>query len=242
MKFQSSFFKTIQQNIKSHGVHITLVKQSSVPRYAYTIGLYPVLGYELILAGDCLLSGSEVFDILNYISKNILENENKELQSLVHYEQHTFIMQTSHNEWSFQLALGAMDYYKLSSVPILQVLPSRELYTIDVPDMTSSLIHQQTSCWNVLISPWPYNISPTSTAIADVYALKGSRITELMRVEEDEWEMFSGPGPNFDSSEVRVVPINVLLSHDQTLKESLTLEIGKGLYRDEQQTSWQQWG
>ena len=70
--------------------------------------------------------------------------------------------------------------------------------------------------------------------------MRGGRITEAVRWEETEWELFAGAGPDVVEKDVRIVPLGVLLGVDPTLEEATYLDIGKGLWRDSD-SEWVTW-
>ena len=72
-------------------------------------------------------------------------------------------------------------------------------------------------------------------------ALQGEPITELMRWEKDEWEMFAGPGPEVQKEDTRVVSLGTILGIDNTLLPAVDLETGKGLWRTDRDSEWQNW-
>jgi hypothetical protein len=79
-----------------------------------------------------------------------------------------------------------------------------------------------------------------SVALTDLDVLRGARITEVMRWEEDQWEIFSGSGPEIPESERRVVPLGILLETDESLVQAVDLRVGTGFWRDED-SEWNPW-
>ena len=62
----------IRRNIATHGHHTYLVSGAPTPRWAYTIGLSPRVGFELILAGASTFSKNEVLEIIGDLAANRL--------------------------------------------------------------------------------------------------------------------------------------------------------------------------
>src|SRR5687767_3793448 len=60
----------IRKNIAEYGRHIYIISGDAIPRFAYTIGLFPKLGVELILAGGYFYSTSELQKIINQIAES----------------------------------------------------------------------------------------------------------------------------------------------------------------------------
>jgi hypothetical protein len=87
----------------------------------------------------------------------------------------------------------------------------------------------------------PYPVPRESVALTDLGALQGKRITEVMRWEQDEWEMFAGAGPDIPEVERRVVPLGILLAADPSLLPTVDLRVGTGFWRDAQ-SEWHPWG
>ncbi len=95
------------------------------------------------------------------------------------------------------------------------------------------------SIW--LHEEWAFPIPRDSVALTDLNALRGMRITEVMRWEHDQWEIFTGPGPGFPESQRRVVPMGVLLAADSSLLPAVELPVGRGYWRDAE-SDWNPWG
>jgi hypothetical protein len=96
--------------------------------------------------------------------------------------------------------------------------------------------------WHWLKEPWTFSVPKDSTA-ATLAALRGKRITEAMRWEEDEWEMFAGPGPEVTEKEMRVVALGTLVAADESLVPVMNLAIEEGVWRDSDPDSeWHPWG
>jgi hypothetical protein len=88
---------------------------------------------------------------------------------------------------------------------------------------------------------WTYPVRKDSTAITDLAALRGERITEACRWEEDEWELFAGAGPDVGKDETRVVALGMLLAVDPSLDPVVGLTIGTGMWRDDELSEWHAW-
>ncbi|HEV2960515.1 MAG TPA: hypothetical protein VG649_01720, partial [Candidatus Angelobacter sp.] len=65
---------------------------------------------------------------------------------------------------------------------------------------------------------------------------------EVMRWEEDDWEIFAGDGPDVPKHELRVAPLGTLVAADESLVPVVHLAIGEGLWRDADPGSeWHAW-
>ncbi|MBX3187646.1 MAG: DUF4262 domain-containing protein [Labilithrix sp.] len=235
------FLELIRQNVATYGRHIYLVSGDAWPRYAYTIGLTETLGSELILAGGIYYMAESVHRVINVLADR-LEN-GCSVDSVMSVEGlGAFALGPTRDEWVEQLMLGAVDYYRGRPVAAHQVLPAREHSTIDVPVMSEPLASPVNRAWRWLAEEWPYSVPRRSTATTNLAALRGAPITEAARWEEEEWELFAGPGPDVERQDVRVVPLGVLLGHDETLNAVVNLAPGQGLWRDEGERRWHPWG
>ncbi len=63
-----------------------------------------------------------------------------------------------------------------------------------------------------------------------------------MRWEKDDWQVFTQNGNNIDENALRVLPITTILGIDETLFPITKLNIGKGLWRSEDELIWNDWG
>jgi len=94
--------------------------------------------------------------------------------------------------------------------------------------------------WRWLKKEWTYPVPKDSVALTNLNAIRGERITEVMRWEDDEWEIFVGSGSDTPESERRVIPPGVLLEADKSLLPAIDLRVGTGLWRDDD-SEWNQW-
>ena len=233
--------KLIKQNIEKHGFHIYVVVGGMVPRFAYTIGLSESIEAELVVAGSIYFTGDEVTRIINTICKQLKIGKDLEAEFNVD-DLCSFTLRQVHESWSNSLLLGALDYYKTSNINAYQIIPAKTHWTIDIPNLDNEWNVASEPMWQWLHEKWPYNISPMSTATTNLDALRGARITEVTRWEEDEWEIFAGPGPDVSYEEARVVPLGNLLTYDPSLNPILDLKIGKGIWREDSEGSdWHHW-
>lgn len=234
----------IKRNIQNFGYHAYVVVGRVVPRFAYTIGLRSKVGVELILAGAFLYSGDEVKRILKAAKETLLAaggmSDGRALQFEVG-DLGTFFLRHVHPSWCKLLLLGAIDFYEGADVDAVQIVPDEEHVTIDVPDLSNPWSAAAEPVWQWLGVPWPYSVPSTSVVTTNIAALRRQPITEVCRWAEDEWEMFSGRGPEVTEEDARVVPIGSLLAVDPSLAPALNLEIGRGIWRNEKNEEWNAW-
>lgn len=232
----------IADNIKKHGHHVYVVMgESQLPRFSYTIGLSVELGFELVLAGAYFFVAEEVIRIVNSIAEVVKSgvpptNVNEKIGALG-----CFSLRAVHKSWQRDLMLGVRDYFGEDAGEAFQIIPDSSHLTFDVPNLSVPWSAELEPAWQWLRRPWPYAVGADASAITNLAALRGERITEATRWEIGEWELFAGAGPDVPSSEIRIVPVGVLLAHDLSLSPILDLVVEEGLWRDADDGEWQPW-
>jgi hypothetical protein len=235
------FLSLVQSNIATHGQHITLVPAKLLPRFAYTIGLSSLAGFEAVLAGASYFSGNDVKSILNGFRDILLSKPGQVLDRFDVAGLGEFTLRQVAPWWSEQLLRGALDYFDATVVRCLQVVPNDARWTIDVPDLTSEPDSTANRAWRWLVHPWTYAIPERSVATTNLAALRGDAITEAARWEEQEWELFAGAGPGVPPEDIRVVPLGILLACDPSLAAVAGLHIGSALWREGAGSEWHEW-
>jgi hypothetical protein len=230
----------IKRNIQDRGYHLYIVSGEEIPRYAYTIGFLESFGAELILAGAIYYMMNEIERIVPSVGHQITGRGTDGAFPVDSFG--SFTLRKADESWVAGLMLGARDYYKVPEVNVFQLVPDKAHWTIDVPDMRKAWSAKEEPIWRWLHEDWPYTVPRKSTVTTNMAALRGARITEVARWGEDEWEMFSGPGPDVPHTDMRVVPLGVVLAADPSLVAALDLKVGRGLWRDESGGDWQSWG
>ena len=234
-------FSAIEGNIRRAGYHLYLVSGGATPRYGYTIGLLDRMNFELIFAGGSFYTARDVEAIIDETmsigrSINLLEIDHLNFKSLG-----TFSIRLIDNSWASELLLGAYDYHKTDSVPALQIWPDEGHMTLDVPNMSLPWSADREPVWKWLREPWLFPVPEKSVVFTNLDALNGRRVTEVMRWEAEEWEMFAGYGPDVEKKDARAVPLGTLLGIDSSLNEAVGLEVGKGLWREDSELRWHKW-
>jgi hypothetical protein len=146
-----------------------------------------------------------------------------------------------HHSWAKELLLGAFDFYGRDDVAALQLVPEAEAWTIDVPDLSAPWSGASEPVWRWLKEPWGLDVSPMSTAVTNLAALRGEPISQAARWEETDWEIFAGAGPDVLNEDMRVVPLATLLGFDPSLEPVTQLEVGSAIRR-EPPGPWEPWG
>jgi hypothetical protein len=236
---QKKMLARIRSNITKHGHHVYVIQGGPSPRFAYTIGLSEKLGFELVLAGASFYEDEEeIAGIVNCCV--MVANKCKPGNALTLKGFGRFTCGEVHQSWATQLLLGAMDYYGTRSINAIQIIPEGKRWTIDVPDLAQRW-HSRRSPWKWLREPWNYPVPDSAVAITNLAALRGEQVTEACRWEEDEWELFAGAGPDVRKSDIRMVPLSILLGFDRTLDAVTRLAVTEGCWRNAETPKWQPW-
>jgi len=231
----------IQSNVARYGHHIYLIPAETVPRFAYTIGISANKGAELILAGASFYSAEEVTHIINTVAANFPSQADWRKLTFQVESLGTFSLRKTELSWTNELLLGALDYYQAAEISAFQIVPDEDHCTIDVPDLSQPWSANVEPVWQWLHEPWRLPISSRSVATTNLGALRGERITEAARWDEDSWELFAGSGPDTPRGEVRSVPLATLLAVDQSLGAVAELDVGRALWRNPSDVHWHRW-
>lgn len=236
--------KKIEENIAKYGQHIYLVASTRTPRFAYTIGLFPQLEFELILSGALFYSAADVKMVLNEISEQLRNSRDWRDKLFDCGRNGKFTLRLVDNSWASEMVLGALDYYKITAIKTLQVVPDNQHFTLDIPDMSQQFSPRREAVWQYLLDNriWDFPILETSMAAIDINIYFGAAVTELTRWEIDYWEIFSKSGLDVSDEDRRIVPFTQLLAIDPTLKPAMSLPLGKGLWRQGTNQEWHEWG
>jgi hypothetical protein len=231
----------IRETIARKGFHTYVVSGGGDPHYAYTIGLTETLGAELILAGSYFYKLQEIPQIIEDLVDRMSPSNGHDGWTIALDAWGSFSLRRVHESWIKLLMLGALDFYQSKTIRAYQIVPDKLHETLDVPNMERPLNPELEPAWKWLQQEWPYAIPIQSVAITNLDALRGKRITEVMRWEQDEWEIFAGAGPDVLPDDRRVVPLSVMLAADETLLPAVDLAVGSGLWRDAE-SLWHPWG
>jgi hypothetical protein len=238
---RESALDEIRRHVAQFGYHVYVVAGPLLPRFVYSIGLTESVGAELVLAGGVVYSALEAREIVDAARAHLMNGASWEAQFTVS-SLGTFSLRHVEPSWLPLLMVGATDYYSARDVSAYQVVPDEGHSTLDIPDLTREFVATREPVWQWLSVDWTSSVSAASKAVTNLDALRGEAITEVARWEEDEWEMFAGPGANVNGDEARVVPLATLLGIDPSLEAVLDVKLGKGLWRAGRGETWQTWG
>ncbi|CAM3163338.1 hypothetical protein DRF59_11290 [Chryseobacterium flavum] len=238
---KQEFINLIGEHIRNYGYHLTIVAgKSPLPRYCYSIGLLEKFGFELAFAGGDIYKADEIKEIIDKIIEQI-----KIDQLLINFslgELGNFKLQLIDESWSTIMFDGIYDFYKSSKIKVYQIMPDEKHKTLEVPNMSLKFDAKNEPIWKWLTENWIYPISQDSIVFTDVDALFGKKILEIMRWEELEWEMFTSDGTEIPTDKKRVVSFGTILGIDNTIAPAMNLNLEKGLFRDEEELEWNDWG
>ena len=241
-KNREVILNSIRANIVNEGKHVYSIIGGASPRFIYTIGLSNSCKYELIIAGSSYYSTNEAKDIINLIDAELQLGTDWRTVRMFSAKYGSFSLKEVDTSWVEKMLLGAIDYYNSKNIMALQIIPDEKHWTIDIPNLSKPWSASNEPIWQWLDSKWPFTVPENSIAITNLNALKGNLITEVMRWQDGEWEIFSGSGPDTPENDIREVPLGTILASDQSLLKAVELKIGKGFWRNESDLEWNSWG
>jgi hypothetical protein len=222
----------INTHIQNRGYHLYIVSTDESPRYAYTIGLKERVGYELCFIGALFFDVNEVEDIFSNLICSI-NRDNSFADEVKTYGAVELLDVGS--DWVAGLLFGALDFYDTKQITFKQIYLSQFSELIDVPNCSSPL---NGSLW----SNSQDSELKSYKAVVNKEVLNNEAVLEVMRWEQNEWEMFSYAGPDVPKDDLRIVPLKVCFLADKSLMDSLKLEVGKGSWREGRNKKWIAWG
>ena len=237
---RKDFLDLIETHIFNKGYHLTTVMgNSQLPRFSYTIGLTKYLGYELIFAGGIIYLKDDLTNIFDFIVKTVKSDNTAskfEIEKIG-----SFTLRSADTSWNELTLLGAYDFYNTKKIQAMQIIPDKKHCTFDIPDMSKEFIANSEPIWHYLVDDWNYKVPKNSTVTTNLKALFGEKITEIMRWEENVWEMFVG-NPSDDLEEnMRVISLGTIIGIDPSILYALDLKIGTGIWRDTVKLNWNKW-
>ncbi len=242
MQDNNSFLDLIRSNITNYGYHITTVNSDTEPSYSYSIGLSNTLGYELVFAGGYSYLHNDILLIFNDIVNSLINSKNNPKDRFKVNGLGEFSLNLIHESWVINMLLGAIHFFKNKEIKAYQIIPDKDKFSLEIPNMSIEFTPKKFPIWKWLVNNWDLNVPKNSTVTTNLKALYGEKITEVMRWEIDNWEMFAGNGTEVEESDIRIVPIGVIIGIDDSILPALNLDIEKGLWRDISDLEWNAWG
>ena len=206
---------------------VTAVQQGVVPPYAYTQDLGPRLGVELICAGALRYSVYQVASILRGAAWTFSQEQAAVGSSFECEGLGLFEVRVVHADWL--RALIPESRRVSAGVTWWQVAPIRPYWTVDVPDLSTARSHVPDPAWRWLDHPWDLPAPSNSHLVTTLSVLSGGvRPQTIFRWEADQWEALDQPPQQIDRSDVRVVPLGLLVSLVDDWGRFLHLDVGSG--------------
>jgi hypothetical protein len=238
---REKFLQLIESNIAKYGYHVTIVSESVLPRFSYSIGLNDTLGFELILAGCAIYQHKDISKIFAKIVSEFNQGRNNEGTNILNDSLGTFKLSEVKPTWSEKMMLGVYDYLDVKEFKGLQIIPDKMHYTNEIPEMDKEYHENEQPVWKWLTQKWPYPVPKESLVTTNIDALKGEYIKEVMRWENDSWEMFTMPGPDVPDEDVRIVSLGTMLGIDESLEPSVHIKLEEGIWRKDKDSDWNKW-
>jgi hypothetical protein len=224
---------TIRQNIDRSGCHIYGIKADAAPGYLYTIGLSPRLGFELIFAGGTACDRRLLTRALNRFAETLTPGMDPYEVTLEMEGLGPLALAWVDKSWRQEMLLGALDYYDVADIKALQIVPQDEEYLcFDIPNLYDPFVPEDDPAWRWKDTPCPFDLPSGAVVCCDWDLVLGYEPSEVMRVEEDVWQIFSGDPPENDSALHRL-PLVLVLAFFDNLAPAIDLAVGKGLIRED---------
>ena len=236
---KEGFIELIRSNIKEFGFHFTIVQQAVEPRFAYTVGCHEVLGFEMIFAGGIYYLRNDLLVIFNKIVDFFKNGGNLQGELKVD-DLGAFKFRRIDDSEKDAMNLVVIEYVDGINVDVYQILPHKDHFTLEIPNMSEKWSFND-SIWKWLKEKWTFDAPENSLVVTNLGALLGKKITEIVRWEIDDWEMFAGAGQETIKKDIRVVSLGLMIGIDPSLLPSLELEIEEGIQRDSGETAWRKW-
>ena len=235
------FLDLIKSNINEYGYHVTTVISGTNPRFAYTIGLSKLLGFEVIFAGGINYLKHDMALIIDKLVNELSTGTEVHDVNIVIDSLGSFGLKAIDNSWCKIMMLGVFDYYKTDEIKAFQIMPEKAHRTLDVPNMSLTWSPTTEPVWRWLDNKWDYPVAENSTVATHLAVLLGQPVTEITRWEDDYWEMFAGAAIDVQKDDMRVVSIGTMLAIDNSLLPAIHLKIGEGLWRGGIDSGWNNW-
>lgn len=136
------------------------------------------------------------------------------------------------------MLFGLDDYYDGASKQVLQIVPDKKHFSIDIPDMSVRFSEKREPIWQWLVVDWQFPFPDDSVVVTDMDAMRGKPILEVLRVGETEWQMFHDIRDSYDDEDVQIIPLGTLIAHDPTLLATMNITIDECMSRESEDDDW----
>ncbi len=221
----------VAQNIARHGYHIWSVGPDVLPRFIYTVGLAGSRGAEVVFAGGDYCRAPQAARALAAVASGgeLVEGAARTT------EVGAFVLRRVSEAWTRGLLLGVVDHHE--AIPrVLQMVPSAEHTTLDVPDMSTGSPSSD-PVWRWCVEEWH---GPKDAIVAARLALlRGARVTMVVRVSELEWHLGTAEDDGEPADDrVHICSLATALGLDPSLACILAMPVGGELRRSAEGSRW----
>lgn len=208
-------------------LRVNAVQQSTIPPYAYTVGLAQSAGCELICAGALRYNVQEIDSILRACAREMVRVGPPRSTSVSVEGLGDFVIGHVHREWLTELIPGQLRGAPTSTW--YQVVPTCPDPTVDTPDLGMPRSAERDPAWRWLDHPWDLDAPNGSHLVTTLEVLSQRNPLTIFRWELDQWEALDRPAVEIDQDNARVVPLGVLAEIVEDWSPFLNLNVGEGL-------------
>ncbi|HUQ02973.1 MAG TPA: DUF4262 domain-containing protein [Kofleriaceae bacterium] len=227
----------IRRTIVRHGHQTYMIMAGSCPRFAYTVGVSESVGAELVLAGAAIFTRDEVHVIINTVATELRAGTPAHTVVVVE-GLGSFTLRRADPTWVRWLLCCANAYYR-HDVAAYQIVPDRDHWTVDVPDMTTPWSVESAPAWRFLRDLPPATFPASAHVATGLDVLRGTLVTRATRREPSYWEAFSNAP--LTMQQIRIVPLSTLLATDESLVDLFDLPIGQRRWRPASGHPWRRY-
>lgn len=207
-------------------VRVNAVQQSTIPPYAYTVGLRSDAGHELVCAGALRHTVQEVATVLR-ASAAAMVRAGRQVPEVVSVAGvGDFVLGDVHHQW-----LAGLIPAELRGGGWRQVVPLRPGPTVDIPDLSAPRSSGRDPAWRWLDHQWDVEAPTGSHLVTTLDVLSGRSPVTIFRRETDQWEVLDVPAGDVDRADARVAPLGPLTVVVGDWSRFFHLRLGEGLQR-----------
>lgn len=208
-------------------IRVNAVQQSTIPPYAYTVGLQSESGQELICAGALRYTVQEVATILRTSAAEVVRADPQVPEVVAVAGVGDFVLGDVHHQWL--AGLIPAEFRGERAGRWQQVIPLRPGPTIDIPDLSAPRSFDRDPAWRWLDHQWDMDAPSGSHLVTTLGVLSGGTPVTVFRWEIDQWEALDVPAGDVNRADARVVPLGLLTAIVDDWPRFLRLKVGEGL-------------
>jgi hypothetical protein len=212
---------------KDTHIRVNAVQQSTIPPYAYTVGLRPKTGHELVCAGALRYTVQEVATILRASAAEMVRADPQVPDVVAVAGVGDFVLGDVHHQWL--VGLIPAEFRDEPGGRWKQVIPLRPGPTIDIPDLSAPRSFVRDPAWRWLDHRWDVGAPSGSHLVTTLSVLSGRTPVTIFRWEVDQWEALDVPAGDVNRADARVAPLGLLTMIVDDWSQFLRLGVGEGL-------------